>query len=158
MPRHGAVLLGMPDTELLGILKIMFEVVEGKQADRKFGSHTVKPSSTPSYKAISGKEIQSDNADVFIHNEFSDIFSGIAHVEGMFRLQVKKGSQPYQAPPRKVVYALQEPLREEVKELQKQQTTVLLGVDEMSKWHNSFVLVLKANDKVLLSLGPASLN
>ena len=48
----------------------------------------------------------------------------------MFRLQVREGSQPYQALPRRVVYALWEPLREELEQLQKQQIIVLLAVDE----------------------------
>ena len=34
-----------------------------------------------------------------MHNEFSDVFSGIGFFEGIFSLQVKGGSHPYQAPP-----------------------------------------------------------
>ena len=61
-------------------------------------------------------------------------FSGIGCFEGIFKLQVRKGSCPYQAPPRRLAYALQEPLKEELNRLHKQQIIVPLGVDEMSEW------------------------
>ena len=41
-----------------------------------------------------------------IHNVYSDIFTGIGCFEGTFTLQVREGSCPYQALPRKVAYAL----------------------------------------------------
>ena len=47
----------------------------------------------------------------------------------------------------RVVSALQESLREELKCLQKQQIIVFMGVDEMSEWCNSFVLVPKADGR-----------
>ena len=49
-----------------------------------------------------------------ILNEFSVVFKGIGQFEGIFTLQVKDGSQPYQMLPKSVAYALQEPLREEL--------------------------------------------
>ena len=55
-------------------------------------------------------------------------------------LQVKEDSHPYQAPLRRVVYALQKPLTEELEQLQKQQIIVLIGADEMSEWCNSLGL------------------
>ena len=61
-------LLGMPDIELLGILKITCDVVEGQQTGRKFYSQTVKPSCTLSHKAKKDWEIRSDNADVINTN------------------------------------------------------------------------------------------
>ena len=53
--------------------------------------------------------------------------------EETFSLQVIEGSHPYQAPPRRVAYALYKPLKEELKWLQKQQNIVLLGIDPMSE-------------------------
>ena len=58
------------------------------------------------------------------------------------------GDQPYQKPLRRVAYPVQEPLREELDQLQRQQIIVPLGVDKMWEWCNSFVLVPKANGKV----------
>ena len=61
---------------------------------------------------------------------------------------MREGNHPYQAPPRRVAYALQEPLREELDMLWKQQIIVSLGIDETSSWCYRFVLVPKANGKV----------
>ena len=99
----GPALLGMPDTELQGILKIKHEVVGGQQAERKFDSQTIKPSGAQNCKESTDQDIRSDNAGVInanlnmpdyfrsstdreaekwvsqvlmqrIHNEFSDFF------------------------------------------------------------------------------------
>ena len=48
MPGDGPVLLGMPDIKLLNLLKIMCEVVEGQQPDRKFDFQIIQPSNGPS--------------------------------------------------------------------------------------------------------------
>ena len=73
-----------------------------------------------------------------IHNEFSNVFSGVGCFEGTFRLQVKEGSKPYQT--------------------QKQQIILPLGVNETLEWCNSFILVLKANGKIQFCLYLARLN
>ena len=68
-----------------------------------------------------------------IHNEFNDLISGIGCFEDMFPLQVKDGTHPYQAQARRVAYVLQQPLKEELEWLQKQQIIVPLGVDKASE-------------------------
>ena len=80
------------------------------------------------------------------------ILSGMGCFDVIFSLQVMDDIWPYQVPPRRIMYALQDPLKEEVEILQKQQITVSLHVDEISEWCNSFVLVPKANGKVQLYL------
>ena len=87
--------------------------------------------------------------------EFNNLVSSIGCFEGTFSLQVKEGNHPYQTPPRRVAYALQKPLQEELEQLQKQQLITLLGVDEASEWYNSLILVPRANGKVGLCLDPA---
>ena len=47
-------------------------------------------------------------------------FSGIGCFEGTFTLKVKDVSEPYHMPQRRVAYALQEPLKEELVRLQRQ--------------------------------------
>ena len=78
--------------------------------------------------------------------------------EGTFKLGVKEGSHPYQTPPRRMAYALQQPLKGELNRLQEGQIIVPLHVDETSDWCNSLILVPKANGKVQLCLGLARLN
>ena len=50
-----------------------------------------------------------------IHSRFGNVFNGIGCFEGTFSLQLKPDSKPYQAPPRHVVYVLQEPFKEELR-------------------------------------------
>ena len=73
-------------------------------------------------------------------------------------MQVKENSHPYKAPPRSVAYVLQNLLKEELKQLQRHQIIVMLGVDETPQWCNSFVFVPKTNGKVRLCLDLAQLN
>ena len=93
-----------------------------------------------------------------IHTRFGNFFNGIESFEGTFSLQLKPDSKPYQAPPRYVAYALQEPFKEELRCLQEMDIITPLGVDETLEWCNSFMLVPKANGKVRLCLDPAHLN
>ena len=88
-----------------------------------------------------------------IYNKFSDVLSGTGCFEGTFILQVKEGSKPYEAAPRRVACALQEPVKKELDRLQRQQVIVPLAVDKTSGWCNSFTLVPRANGKIRLYLG-----
>ena len=76
----------------------------------------------------------------------------------MFSFQVKPDSKPYQAAPRPIAYVLQKPFKEELKRLQQQDITTLLGMDEMAEWCNSYDLVPKPNGKLRLCLDLAKLN
>ena len=58
----------MPDIELLGLLKVTCEVVEGQQADRKFNSQTIQLSNGRRCKANTDWEITSDTSDVLNAN------------------------------------------------------------------------------------------
>ena len=87
-----------------------------------------------------------------------DVFNGIGCFEGIFSLQLKPDSKPYQAPLRCVAYALQKPFKDELDWLQKLDIITPLGVDETVEWCNSFVLVSKANGKVRSCLVPVRLN
>ena len=46
--------------------------------------------------------------------EFKDIFIGRGCFDGLVSLPAKANSNPYQAPPRCVAYALQKPFKEEL--------------------------------------------
>ena len=83
-----------------------------------------------------------------IHNEFSDVFTGIVCFEGTFKLRVKEGSCHYQSPVRRVAYTLQQPLKEELDRWKDQQIIVTLDVDKISKRCSRSVLKPKNNDKV----------
>ena len=50
-----------------------------------------------------------------IHMRFGNTFNCIGCFKGTFSLQLKPDSKPYQASPRHVAYALQEPFKEELR-------------------------------------------
>ena len=63
VPGDGAMLLGMPDIKVLGILTIMCEVVGKQQADEKFKFQTIQPSSSFSCKGKPEWQIKTYNVD-----------------------------------------------------------------------------------------------
>ena len=86
------------------------------------------------------------------------MFNGIGCFEGTFSLLLKPDSKPYQVPLRHVAYALQKPFKEELDWLQKMDIISPLGVNEIAKWCNSFMLAPKVNGKVRLCLDLVRLN
>ena len=50
-----------------------------------------------------------------MHDEWSDVFTGLEYFKGTFVLQVKDDTKPYQAQLRRVVYMLKEPVKKEPK-------------------------------------------
>ena len=93
-----------------------------------------------------------------IHNGFSDFFQAQAGlmVHSIYRL--KMAVNHIMCFPRRVANALQEALTEELERLPCQQLIVCLGMEETSKWCNSFVLVTKANGEVRQCLDSTKLN
>ena len=88
----------------------------------------------------------------------SVMYSQVWVFNGTFKLQMRQDSYPHQAPPRRVSYALQVQLKEELDRLQKQQIIVPLDAEEISEWCSSLVLLPKSNSKVRLCLDPSRLN
>ena len=66
---------------------------------------------------------------------------------GVISLQVKEGSNPYQAPLRHMAYTKQKTFNDELYKLQKE-IIIPLGVDRMSEWCNSFSFIPQLNGKV----------
>ena len=78
VPEDGPTLSGMPDIELLDILKIISDVVEGQHADRKLESQVIELSSAYSCKNITDLDSSSDNVETFILIQTCHIISGPA--------------------------------------------------------------------------------
>ena len=103
------------------------------------------------FRSSANIEVEKETSRVvmqIIHNELSNVFTGIGCFEGNFELRVKEGSHLYQALSRGMACALQQPLKKELDGLQGQQIILLLDVDKTLVWYNSFVLVLKTNGKI----------
>ena len=88
-----------------------------------------------------------------IYNHFNYVLASWWHIQAAG----ERGQQPISSLPRRVVYALQEPIKEELERLKRKQQIVPIDIDKMSEWCNSIVLVPKANSKVRLCLDPARL-
>ena len=144
------------------------EVIYNTDNISKFGSNRKKSMvktnpDKPTNYFIAGPSCESDKrknakSTQRIHKEFEDVFNGIWCFEGTFSLQLKPNRKPYQVLPWHFAYALQKPFQEELLRLQKQDMITPLGVDEVSEWCNSFVVVPKDNGKVRLCSDPAQLN
>ena len=93
-----------------------------------------------------------------LQRDFKDVFTGIGCFDHKFSLQVNFDSKPYQVPPRCVAYALQKPFKQELEQLQQQDTITPLGIDETAEWCNNFVVVPKPNGKIRLCLDKVRLN
>ena len=89
------------------------------------------------------------------HKEFKDVFTGIEYFDGT--LQRKPEGKAYKALKACSLH-LTKLFKEELEWLEQWGIITQLGVDEMMKWCNSFVLVSKPNGRVRLWLDPARLN
>ena len=70
----------------------------------------------------------------------SDVFTGIGCFKGTFSLQVIDNVKGYKVLPMYVTYALQEPFKKELEGLQHHHIVATVGVDEMAKLYNSFII------------------
>ena len=68
-----------------------------------------------------------------LHKDFEDVSNGIGCFDGIFPLQLKLDSKPYQVPPRHMAYTLQKPFQKELKRLQKQDIIAPLGINKTVK-------------------------
>ena len=71
---------------------------------------------------------------------------------------MKPNAMSYVALVCRVAHSLQEFLKKEFNRLDKEGIIVLLGIDEPSRWCNSFVCICKANEKIRLCLDPTQFN
>ena len=71
---------------------------------------------------------------------------------------MKPNAIPYVAPVCRVAYSLQEPLKKELDRLGQEGIIVPLGIDEPSKWCNSFVCIHEPNGRIRLCLDLTQLN
>ena len=73
-------------------------------------------------------------------------------LEGEINITLKPNVAPYVAPVCSVTHSLQELLKQELYKLIKQRIIVLLGIEKLPEWINSFVCIRKPNGKIRLCL------
>ena len=134
VPGNGQVLLGMPDTAALNILKLNIDSIQMEvmtcKTNKEQEAHKVHEGCTNmnivgitkqknngqnqsntlinyfySFKYTEADTRESNAMTQKIHNAYSGIFTGIGCSKGTFSLQLKPNSKPYQVPPRCMAYA-----------------------------------------------------
>jgi len=177
-------LLGLPDTENLGLIKTFcrpvnltntnlpnqpdIPCIDSVQVDTKANNHTDNTTFIEKNRDISAYFVEDPDSDKdtkdshkftkYIMSKYNDCFQGIGCFRGTVHIDLRKDAVPHQAPPRRVAQALQQPLKNELDRLVKEDILIPLSADERSEWCNSFVCVQKPNGSVRLCIDPAQLN
>ncbi|KAK2702145.1 hypothetical protein QYM36_019275, partial [Artemia franciscana] len=91
-----------------------------------------------------------------ILEEYEDVFEGVGKLPGKCKIHLKEGAVPTVQPPKRVPFALQEKLKEELDCLE------VMGIIEKTttptEWVNSIVVVQKPNGSLRICLDPVGLN
>ena len=88
--------------------------------------------------------------------QFENVFGEVGCLEGECHIVVDPDVTPVVAAPRKVPFALRDPLKQELDRMEK--LGVITKVDEPSDWVNPLVVVEKPNKSLRICLDPRQLN
>lgn len=88
--------------------------------------------------------------------EYKDLFQGLGCLPGEHTIQVDKSVPPVINPCRKVPFALQKPMKEELDRMER--LGVIERIDEPTDWVSSLVIVNKKNGKPRVCMDPRNLN
>lgn len=91
---------------------------------------------------------------ILVH--YSDVFQGLGLLKNKCHLKLLSDVSPTIDCPRKIPFALQNLLKEELDRMENMK--VILKVEEPTEWVNSIVLVKKPNGKLRICLDPRNLN
>lgn len=89
-------------------------------------------------------------------DKYSDVFQGIGCLPGTYNIELDESVPPRIHPQRKVPYALHQPLKDKLQQLEKAQ--IVRKVNEPTDWVNSLVIVRKSNNDLRLCIDPKDLN
>ena len=143
MVEHSTAILGVSDSEKLGLVKVNFDMIQNKTLRL---IHSVD-SNTES-EAFKEK----------VESEFPELFKGIGCMDGEISIKLREGAIPHVEPIRHVPHAMQEALKMELDKLCKEGILHKVDISEPIEWLNSFVCVKKSNGKIRLCLDPTHLN
>ena len=121
---HSTVILGVSDSEKLGLVKINFDMIQNK---------TVKLIHSADNNA------QSEAFKAKIESEFPELFKRIGCMDDEVSIKLREGTIPHVEPIRRVPHAMQEPLKSELDELCKEGILHKVDISEPIEWFNSFV-------------------
>ena len=102
MVEHSTAILGVSDSEKLGLVKVNFDVIQSKM---------VKMVHNISLSEMFKHEMES---------EYPELFKGIGCMDGEISIKLKEGAVPHVEPIRRVPHTMQEPLKMELDKLCKE--------------------------------------
>ena len=123
--KHATAILGVSDSEKLGLGKVNFDVIQSK---------TVKLVHDVSMSEVFKHEIET---------EYPELFKGIGCMDGEISIKLKEGAIPHVEAIRRVPHAMQELLKMELDKLCKEWILHKVDISEPIEWLNSFVCVKK---------------
>ena len=136
---HDTALLGINDSEKLGLVKVNFYMVGNEHI-----------------KIIN--EVAEESFKCDIEREYPELCQGIELMDSEISIKLKDGAIPHVEPIRRVPHAMQEPLKLELDKLVCEGILHKVDISEPIEWLNSFVCVRKSNGKIQLCLDPTHLN
>ena len=148
-------LIGLPDAESLKLISANIKKIDEARnlCDGEDKETLFVKQDTQAEDMRASKNLEKE-----VMREHADLFTGVGCLEGKVHIHLKEGVTPYQAPPRRVAYSMQDPLKEELDRLVKENILVKLDADTKSEWCNSFVCRPKPAGGIRLCLDPAKLN
>lgn len=97
-----------------------------------------------------------DNNYKQIVNQFKNVFCGIGKVGIPYKIEIKEDSVPVVIPIRKVPFALEQPFKKCLQDMEKNE--IIERAEGSSEWLNSFVIVRKGDGSLRICLDPRELN
>ncbi|KAK3926756.1 hypothetical protein KUF71_015092 [Frankliniella fusca] len=88
--------------------------------------------------------------------QYEDCFKGIGKFSGEYHIELKDNAVPVVHAPRKIPFAVKEPLRKELKKMEQDET--IKKVEGPADWVNSMVIVHKKDSSLRVCLDPRDLN
>ncbi|XP_021355871.1 uncharacterized protein K02A2.6-like [Mizuhopecten yessoensis] len=101
------------------------------------------------------KSTQSASTESIVQ-DFSDVFEGLGCLPGYHSIQVDSSVKPVVHPCRKVPFAIQDRLKDEIDRMEKLE--VICKEDNPTQWVSSMVVVEKKNGQLRVCLDPRDLN
>ena len=142
--KHETAIIGINDAEKLGLIRVNFDLVEEEQIK------------------IINEVNDSQDFKCQIEKSYPELFKGIGFKGiGLMKVEIniklKDSAIPHIEPVRRVPHAMQEPLKNELDKLVKEEILNKVDISELIEWLNSFVCVKKPNGKLRLCLDPTHL-
>ena len=110
--KHATSILGISDSEKLGLVKVNFDVIQSK---------TIRMVNNIGLSEVFKHEMET---------EYPKLFEGIGCMDGEISIKLKEGAIPHVEPIRKVPHAMQVPLRMELDKLCKERILHKVDISE----------------------------